>query len=233
MAVLTAAARRLLASARGRRAFWSATWSADPPAPSASSSPPDSKKKKAPSGSAPHRLAAVMDAVNERKLPPELRGRGNAVRSETDIVNVVEQRIWHSMEEGHFENLPGKGKPLNLSSNPHADPAEDTLYRILSRNGCAPEWVELNKEIRGMIASWRSALKKALANKSDDDGSNWNDDCRVLQQQIRQINDKVFRYNLIVPFGRQMFGLNWDKEVDKLKLEYEKKNKDKEVDRLK
>jgi DnaJ family protein C protein 28 len=95
------------------------------------------------------------------------------------------------MEEGHFENLPGKGKPLNLDSNPHADPAEDTLYRILSRNGCAPEWVELNKEIRGMIASWRSALKKAWANQSEDDGFSWNDDCRVLQEQIRQINDKV------------------------------------------
>ncbi|RLN05417.1 hypothetical protein C2845_PM13G26000 [Panicum miliaceum] len=219
MAVPAAAARRLLALARSRRAFWSASWSADQAAPSASSPPPDSnsKKKKAPSGSAPHRLAAVMDAVNERKLPPELRGRGNAVRSETDIVNVVEQRIWHSMEEGHFENLPGKGKPLNLNSNPHADPAEDTLYRILSRNGCAPEWVELNKEIRGMIAGWRSALKKAWANQSEVDGSSWNDDCRVLQEQIRQINDKVFRYNLIVPFGRQMFGLNWEKEVDKLK----------------
>ncbi|KAG2585776.1 hypothetical protein PVAP13_6KG412400 [Panicum virgatum] len=193
MAVPAAATRRLLAPARSRRAFWSASWSADQSAPSASSPPQDmdSKKKKAPSGSGPHRLAAVMDAVNDRKLPPELRGRGNAVRSETDIVNVVEQRIWHSMEEGHFENLPGKGKPLNLSSNPHADPAEDTLYRILSRNGCAPEWVELNKEIRGMIAGWRSALKKAWGNQSEVDSSSWNDDCRVLQEQIRQINDKV------------------------------------------
>jgi DnaJ homolog subfamily C member 28 len=171
-------------------------------------------------------------------------------RSETDIVNVVEQRIWHSMEEGHFENLPGKGKPLNLTSNPHADPAEDTLYRILSKNGCAPEWVELNKEIRGMILSWRSALRKAWANRSEDDDSNWSDDSRALQERIRQINDKVllepahtslfllvestkldnkefyfdvklqvFRYNLIVPFGRQLFGLNWDKELDKLKEE--------------
>ena len=53
-------------------------------APSASSPPQDTdRKKKAPSGSGPHRLAAVMDAVNERKLPPELRGRGNAVRSGT------------------------------------------------------------------------------------------------------------------------------------------------------
>ncbi|XP_062191045.1 uncharacterized protein LOC133894878 [Phragmites australis] len=212
------AARRLLAPTRRHRAFWSASWSADQAAATASapSSPSPDKKKKAPSGQ--HRLASVMDAVNERKLPPELRGRGNAVRSETDIVNVVEQRIWHSMEEGHFENLPGKGKPLNLNSNPHADPAEDTLYRILSKNGCAPEWIELNKEIRGMIARWRSALRKAWANRSEDDGSNWNHDCRILQEQIRQINDKVFRYNLIVPFGRQMFALNWDKEVAKLKL---------------
>lgn len=28
---------------------------------------------------------------------------------------------------------------------------------------------------------------------------------------------QVFRYNLIVPFGRQMFGLKWEKEIDHLK----------------
>lgn len=79
MAVPPAAVRRFLA--RARRSFWSASWTADASAPSASSPPQDTNKKKAPSGSAPHRLAAVMDAVNQRKLPPELRGRGNAVRS--------------------------------------------------------------------------------------------------------------------------------------------------------
>uniref|UniRef100_A0A0E0IFU2 DnaJ homologue subfamily C member 28 conserved domain-containing protein n=1 Tax=Oryza nivara TaxID=4536 RepID=A0A0E0IFU2_ORYNI len=220
VAIAGAATRRLLLAPARRRAFWSSPWAEESPhspGPSA-----DENKKKKPSSH--HRLAAVMDAVADRKLPPELRGRANAVRSETDIINVVEQRIWHSMEEGHFENLPGKGKPLNLNSNPHADPAEDTLYRILSRNGCAPEWVELNKEIRGMIARWRSALRKAWANRSEDDRSTWHDDHRLLQEQIRQINDKVFRYNLIMPFGRQMFGLNWDKELDKLKhVEHEAK----------
>ncbi|OVA19447.1 DnaJ-like protein [Macleaya cordata] len=93
--------------------------------------------------------------------------------SETDIINVVEQRIWKSMEEGQFENLPGKGKPLNLATNPHADPAEDTLYRILSQNGFSPEWVELNKEIRSQITEWRSALRKAQANRSNANDSKW------------------------------------------------------------
>ncbi|KAK1406446.1 hypothetical protein QVD17_41744 [Tagetes erecta] len=162
------------------------------------------------------RLSGVIDAVNDRKLPPQLRGQRNNIRSETDIINVVEQRIWHSMEEGHFENLPGKGKPLNLSTNPHADPAEDTLYRILSRNKCAPEWVELNKGIRSDVAEWRLVLKKAWAHKESGDITKWNEYSDSLKAQLRSINNKVFRYNLIVPFGRQMFGLKWEKEVARL-----------------
>ncbi|CAK7343290.1 unnamed protein product [Dovyalis caffra] len=152
------------------------------------SKPHDNKEKRT---REEQRLSAVLDAVNDRKLPPELRGQRNSVRSETDIINVVEQRIWHSMEEGQFENLPGKGKPLNLNTNPHTDPAEDTLYRILTKNGCAPEWVELNKEIRCQISEWRLALKKAWMNKCNGDHSKWIEGSEFLQVQLRDINNKV------------------------------------------
>ncbi|KAL3825832.1 hypothetical protein ACJIZ3_021861 [Penstemon smallii] len=162
------------------------------------------------------RLSSVIDTVNDSKLPPELRGQRNNVRSETDIINVVEQRVWHAMEEGQFENLPGKGKPLDLSCNPHADPAEDTLYRILNKNGCAPEWVELNKEIRNSIAEWRAALKRAWACTDEHHDSKWLESSEALKLQLRNINNKVFHYNLIVPFGRQMNGLKWEREIDKL-----------------
>ncbi|XP_039161204.1 uncharacterized protein LOC104427699 [Eucalyptus grandis] len=158
---------------------------------SSSSSPssPDGTASK-PQKKITDRLSAVIDAVNDRKLPPELRGRRNAVRSETDIVNIVEQRIWHSMEEGHFENLPGKGKPLDLSVNPHADPAEDTLYRILNKNGCASEWVELNKEIRSPMSNWRRALKKAWMSRSNGSRSEWDEHSEALKVQMCSINDK-------------------------------------------
>lgn len=150
------------------------------------------------------------------------------------------------MEEGQFENLPGKGKPLNLHTNPHADPAEDTLYRILNKNGFAPEWVELNKDIRSKAKEWRVSLKKAWAMKLEGDQSGWEELSDLLKTQLKQINNmaslqlnyksgsvviysdifahvcalvyvQVFRYNLIVPFGRQMFGLKWEKEIDRLK----------------
>lgn len=91
------------------------------------------------------------------------------------------------MEEGQFENLPGEGKPLDLNSNPHVDPAEDTLYRVLNKNGCAPEWVELNKEIRNSIARWRIALHKAWTHKDGVDHSK----SEALKLQLRDLNNKV------------------------------------------
>ncbi|XVF07784.1 hypothetical protein REPUB_Repub06bG0169500 [Reevesia pubescens] len=177
-----------LVSHGGSRFRWSSSSSSSSsPAATTSSNSSSSKREK----KITDRLSAVIDAVNDRKLPPELRGQRNAVRSETDIINVVEQRIWHSMEEGQFENLPGKGKPLNLNTNPHADPAEDALYRILSKNGCAPEWVERNKEIRSKVSEWRVALKKAWESKCNGDHAKWTECCEALKMQLCDINDKV------------------------------------------
>ncbi|KAL5563757.1 hypothetical protein UlMin_033504 [Ulmus minor] len=149
-------------------------------ASSSSSSSPDKSKKM--EKKLVDRLSSVIDAVNDRKLPLKLRGQRNA-----------------------FENLPGKGKPLNLDTNPHADPAEDTLYRILSKNGCALEW-------------WRLALKKAWENRNGDE-SKWVESPEALRLQLRDINNNVFQYNLIIPFGWQMFWLKWEKEMDRLEEE--------------
>uniref|UniRef100_A0A7C9DN03 DnaJ homologue subfamily C member 28 conserved domain-containing protein n=2 Tax=Opuntia streptacantha TaxID=393608 RepID=A0A7C9DN03_OPUST len=121
------------------------------------------------------------------------------------------------MEEGHFDNLPGRGKPLDLKTNPHADPADDTLYRILSKNGCAPEWVELNKQIRSEAAEWRSSLKKAWSYKINGNNTKWIECSEALKAQMTAINNKVFRYNLVVPFGRQMLGIKWEKELGHLR----------------
>jgi DnaJ homolog subfamily C member 28 len=72
-----------------------------------------------------------------------------------------------------------------LSTNPHADPAEDTLYWILLKNGCAPEWLELSKEIRGLIGSWRSALGHAWGSV------NWHEEKEILMGPTKEINNKV------------------------------------------
>ena len=119
-------------------------------------------------------------------------------RSESDLVNVVEQRIWHSVLEGDFEKLPGQGKPLKMEGNPHMDPAEDLAYRILYQNGFAPEWIELNKEIRFHMERWRRALRMSWKRKADSCTGDaprreelWSADLKFLEHELNEINKKV------------------------------------------
>ncbi|RWW56605.1 hypothetical protein BHE74_00036663 [Ensete ventricosum] len=67
----------------GLRRLWSFSWADPDPAstPPSSSSSSSSSSSRRQQGKLPHRLSSVVDAINERKLPPELRGRGNAIRS--------------------------------------------------------------------------------------------------------------------------------------------------------
>lgn len=63
----------------------------------------------------------------------------------------MEQMIQEAQKRGEFDNLPGKGKPLNLhQSDPFAGP-DELVYRTLKEAGFAPEWVELRKKIVDQI----------------------------------------------------------------------------------
>ena len=62
-------------------------------------------------------------------------------------INVSEQ-IEEAMERGEFRNLPGKGKPLKLDTNPFLTPQVRMANRLLKENGFAPRWIELKKEIK-------------------------------------------------------------------------------------
>ncbi len=55
----------------------------------------------------------MPDKPNTTKLLITLR---------TDYLDAIDQIIQQAIQDGAFENLPGKGKPLNLDDNPHVDP---------------------------------------------------------------------------------------------------------------
>lgn len=63
---------------------------------------------------------------------------------------LVEQKIQEAIADGEFDNLPGKGKPVDLSSY-FATPEDKRLgYSILKNAGFIPEEVELLKEIEAL-----------------------------------------------------------------------------------
>lgn len=72
----------------------------------------------------------------------------------------VNKQIEAAMEKGEFADLPGKGKPLKLDTNPFLSPHARMTNRLLKENGFSPRWVELEKEIK----QEKSQLEKILTN---------------------------------------------------------------------
>jgi hypothetical protein len=93
---------------------------------------------------------------------------------------LIEEKIREAMERGEFDDLPGKGKPLDLDAY-FATPDDVRLgYSILKSAGCLPVEVELQKEIESL---------KARLDVSDDE--------RERQSLRKEIEGKTLKLNLL------------------------------------
>ena len=71
---------------------------------------------------------------------------------------IVEERIRQAMDEGRFDNLPGKGKPLDLEDDSGIPEDMRLAFKILKNAGCLPIEMEVRKE----IYSLRQLLKATI-----------------------------------------------------------------------
>ncbi len=100
---------------------------------------------------------------------------------------IVEERILMAQREGAFENLPDRGRPLELSDDQHV--AEDLrlAFKILKNADCLPPEVALKKEIsqtRELLAAMPETAQK--------------------YQALKKLNYLIFKFNNVrngaVPF---------------------------------
>lgn len=63
------------------------------------------------------------------------------------FARIAENRILEAIEAGLFENLQGKGQPLNLEDDSHVPPELRMAYKILKNAGCLPPELELRQEV--------------------------------------------------------------------------------------
>ncbi|MDX9832468.1 MAG: DUF1992 domain-containing protein [Anaerolineae bacterium] len=153
---------------------------------------------------------------------------------ERDWESWIDQQIRDAQERGDFDNLPGKGKPLNLEGNPYASDRE-MAFKILRDAGYAPEWIELDKAIRGHLEQARAALSRSwawyraslerLGHRSDawaegercrlQDG--WQRAVDAFQAEVKAINADIDELNLKVPSSRfQRARLDAARELEQL-----------------
>ena len=130
---------------------------------------------------------------------------------------IVERQILEAQERGEFDDLPGKGKPLDLTGNPFADPDWRVAYKILQDNNFTLDWIELDKEIRAEIKARREQLlqskcwyERAMAQLGYPESRRakeeririqytWEQALESFADQVAQINKKIELLNLKVP----------------------------------
>ncbi|MDM5188823.1 DUF1992 domain-containing protein [Bacillus sp. DX4.1] len=104
----------------------------------------------------------------------------------------IDSIIKRAEKEGAFNDLSGKGKPLNIDKNLSYNP-EKQLYKTLKDNHVLPRWVELSKEI--------DILKEKLKEYTNPEEA---------AKVVRHINKKILEHNLICPRAAQKMRVKAD-----------------------
>jgi DnaJ family protein C protein 28 len=139
----------------------------------------------------------------------------------------IEEIIRRAMEEGEFDDLPGKGKPLNLDANPHQDPEWRAAHHILKSGRFSLPWIESLREIEEHLQEARVSLgrswgwyhaERAEGSMSIHAEQEWKRAIELFSEKITAINEKIRSYNLQVPNERfQMLPLNVEQEIERFK----------------
>ena len=127
---------------------------------------------------------------------------------------MVEDVIREAMERGEFDNLPGKGKPLDLTPDPLLDPLTAIVNRILRDNGASHPLIEARKTIEAEHETARNELVRAWrihrASKSRDA---WEQAVQIFRTRVKEINRQVRIFNLKTP-SPALHGLAVDADAE-------------------
>lgn len=74
---------------------------------------------------------------------------------------IVEERIRAAQAEGAFDNLPGKGKPLNLDDDSGVPEDLRLAFKVLKNANCLPIEMELRKEFFNLRKLLSAAIDEA------------------------------------------------------------------------
>jgi DnaJ family protein C protein 28 len=119
--------------------------------------------------------------------------------------SLVERKIREAMEQGEFDDLPGKGQPVDLSENPFEDPELRMAHRFLRNAGFAPAWIEERKDIDAELESARTLLARATriyrqtTPVSDSARTAWQRRLGEFRDKVAELNRRIQAHNLQVP----------------------------------
>jgi len=120
----------------------------------------------------------------------------------------IDEQIRQAIEKGEFDNLPGKGKPLDLTQNPYEDPAWGMAYKMLKSSGHTLPWIETRQSIemeyeaalKSLARTW-NWRQSSLAKEQPDSiiEVEWQRSVMIFKEKVVGLNKRIFNYNLEAP----------------------------------
>ena len=119
------------------------------------------------------------------------------------LESLTEKRLREAIESGEFDDLPGKGEPIDLRENPFEDPELRTVHRLLRNAGFAPAWIEERKDIDMELAGAQAKLSRAWALFSPEgktpSESEWERNVKEFRELVVDLQQRIRIYNLKAP----------------------------------
>jgi len=149
-------------------------------------------------------------------------------RMRHDWSNLIEDLIEEGRQSGAFDNLPGRGKPLNLNKNPYGRELE-AAHNLLKNNELIPAWIAERNAVLQQIASLREEIKRVWTRHEHEfqhaqaEGHrgaltiSWDDACQKWEAKIKDINKRIDTFNLKRPSNTlEIFKLKMEEELDRV-----------------
>jgi len=138
----------------------------------------------------------------------------------------VEEHLRKAIEEGKFDNLPGKGKPLRIEENPNADPEWELAYHLIKESGFSLPWIvtireieiDIEKNRQELLRAWKWRILYLSADVPDEKASaEWVRALEAFKDKLPALNQRIRDYNLQVPNTRfQRPTLNLEQEIENI-----------------
>lgn len=115
--------------------------------------------------------------------------------------NPIDKIIRQAREEGAFDNLPGKGKPMQWEDESMVPEDQRAAHRLLRGSGHAPDFIALGRELDAQYAALRAALEQARRARGDGrlSPAGWQAAQDEFQAAVRALNRRVIGYNMRAP----------------------------------
>lgn len=140
--------------------------------------------------------------------------------------DLVSQRIEEAIRQGHFDNLPGRGKPLEMQRDPNVPDDQQMAHTLLRNNNLVPAWISERTSVLAAIDRLRAKLAASVAFASQERANVRDEAGRVRfdeawarwkaewQREITALNKRIITLNLQQPADHlEVYQLRLEEEL--------------------